>query len=146
MSKPVLTLGCLCRQSGVLKTLPDFHGKIRCLLAKKREADFHYSDESVFVMNLKKVKNIALTISLVAFAIGFSDGGESIFWYMGRPVGAILFAVFMIFTVLEKESLLLDKQRVAANKDIGKSLGGSAPQKSSNKENCAPALTTATSH
>ena len=67
--------------------------------------------ETVCVMNIIKTKKIALTLSLIAFAIGFSDAGESTFWYMGRPVGAILFAVYMIFMVLEKESLLLDKQR-----------------------------------
>ena len=98
-------------------------------------------------MNIKKVKNIALTVSLIAFAIGFSDGGESAFWYMGRPVGAILFAVFMIFTVLEKESLLLDEQRREARKEIEKFLRSeSVPGKKPNKETCAPALTTATSH
>jgi hypothetical protein len=97
-------------------------------------------------MNLKKIKNIALTISLVAFAVGFSDAGESMFWYMGRPMGAILFGVFLIFMVLEKESLLLDDQQLAANKEIEESLGDSVPQKSSNKENGAPVLTTATSH
>ena len=98
-------------------------------------------------MNIKKVKNIALTISLIAFAIGFSDGGESMFWYLGRPVGAILFAVFMIFMVLEKETALLDEQQRAEKKGIEKFLGTATEfPKSSHKENCAPALTTATSH
>lgn len=98
-------------------------------------------------MNIKKVKNIALAISLIAFAIGFSDGGESMFWYMGRPVGAILFAVYMIFMVLEKETALLDEQQCAAKKEIKMYLGtATASPKNSNKENCAPALTTAILH
>jgi hypothetical protein len=105
----------------------------------------HQLNESVFVMNLKNIKNIAFTLSLVAFAIGFSDGGESMFWYMGRPVGAILFGIFMIFMVLEKESLLLDEQRLSEKKELDNSKQ-SASHKRSNKENCAPALTTAASH
>ena len=96
-------------------------------------------------MNIKKVKNIALATSLIAFAIGFSDGGESTFWYMGRPVGAILFAVFMIFTVLEKESLLLDEQRRTENGNTKKFLGNEFP-KNSAKETCAPVLATAILH
>ena len=98
-------------------------------------------------MNIKNVKKIALAISLFAFAIGFSDAGETIFWEMGRPVGAILFAVYMIFMVLEKETVLLDEQQSVAKHEIQKSpRDRSEPQKNSNKENCAPVLTTATSH
>jgi hypothetical protein len=120
--------------------------KIRCLFGKKREAALARVGKIVCV-NLKKVKNIALAISLISFAVGFSDGGESTFWYMGRPVGAILFAVFMIFRVLEKETALLDEQQRDAKREIEKSLGDApVPHKSSNKEPCAPDLTTATSH
>ncbi len=57
-----------------------------------------------------KTKNIFLTLSLAAFAIGFSDAGDSIFWDTARPIGAILFMLFMIFNLLENESALLDEQ------------------------------------
>jgi hypothetical protein len=121
--------------------------KIRCLFGKNRGADFQRSNEIVCVMNLKKIKNIALTISLISFAVGFSGGGESMFWYMGRPVGAILFAVFMIFKVLEKETALLDEQQRAAKREIEKSFSDtSVPHKRPTKEHCAPALTKAISH
>src|SRR5947208_813846 len=68
-----------------------------------------------------KPKNIFLAASLAAFAVGFSDGGESTFWYMGRPVGAVLFVLFMIFMFLEKETMLLDEQNRAAMAQLNKS-------------------------
>lgn len=66
-----------------------------------------------------KTKNIFLTISLLAFAIGFSSVGESIYWDMCLPVGAIFFMLFMIFNLLEKEAALLDQQNrdAAANRN-----------------------------
>lgn len=57
-----------------------------------------------------KLKNIFLATALVAFALGFSDVGESVFWHSGRPIGAIFFGLFMIFNLLEKETALLDEQ------------------------------------
>ncbi len=60
-----------------------------------------------------RIKTILLTVSLVAFAIGFSDGGESTFWYMGRPLGAVFFILFFILTLLEREYDLLDEQNRA---------------------------------
>lgn len=62
-----------------------------------------------------KLKNIFLALSLSAFAVGFNSG-DSIYLGVGLPVGAILFMLFMIFNLLEKESALLDEQRrVAVN-------------------------------
>lgn len=94
-----------------------------------------------------KTKNIFLTISLVSFAIGFFGKEESIVNYMGLPVGAILFMLFMVFTALEKESALLDKQRKESAEIIEKHLRSrdAAASKTSDKENCAPVLTTASS-
>ena len=57
-----------------------------------------------------KIKNIALAISIAGFVIGFSDLRENIFFWLGRPVGAIGFIVFFICALLEKESALLDEQ------------------------------------
>ena len=98
-------------------------------------------------MTVKKVKNIALTIKLVAFGIGFSDAGESIFWFMGRPAGAILFCVFLILTLLEKEMALLDQELRAEQEEMEKSLRSTARlHKNSYKEHGAPVLTTAILH
>ena len=57
-----------------------------------------------------KLKHICLTVSLVAFTTGFSPG-DSIYWGFGLPVGVILFGLFMIFSVLEKEVALLDDEK-----------------------------------
>lgn len=56
---------------------------------------------------------IFLTAAVIAFAIGMSDLAENIFFYMGRPVGAILFIVFMISQFLQKEVALYDKEQDA---------------------------------
>ena len=57
-----------------------------------------------------KLKHICLAISLLAFAVGFS-AGDSIYRGVGLPLGAILFGLFMIFSVLEKEVALLDGEK-----------------------------------
>jgi len=57
-----------------------------------------------------KLKHICLTISLLAFTVGFS-AGDSIYRGVGLPIGAILFGLFMIFSVLEKEVALLDGEQ-----------------------------------
>jgi len=48
---------------------------------------------------------LLLSLSLISFAFGFTD----ILWGVGKPVGAILFGLFLIFKVLEKEAALFDK-------------------------------------
>ena len=56
-----------------------------------------------------KLKYLFLAISLIAFAVGFNSG-DSVYWGIGLPVGAILFCLFMIFSLLEKEVALFDEQ------------------------------------
>jgi len=94
-----------------------------------------------------KWKYIFLTVSLTGFAAGFSGMQPAILSDMGRPVGAILFGLFLIAQVLEKESALLDKQLAAE-----KSQRASTPNKRSGGLSdlqeglTAPVLTTARSH
>lgn len=57
-----------------------------------------------------KVKYIALTVSLLSFALGFSDLQENMFFELMRPVGAIAFIVFFIFAILGREFSILDQQ------------------------------------
>lgn len=57
-----------------------------------------------------KMKYIALTISLVAFAVGFSDAQENMLFWLGRPIGAIAMVAFFIGTLLEKEYAIYDQQ------------------------------------
>ena len=92
-----------------------------------------------------KVKNIALTISILGFAIGFSELQENVLFWMGRPVGAIAFIVYFIFMVLEKEGAVLDRQMRRVEKRNEKAVKTGA-SKRSHKENDVPAFTTATSH
>ena len=92
-----------------------------------------------------KLKNVFLTISLVFFAIGLSQGGESIFWYMGLPTGAVFFGLFMIFMLLEKETALLDEQNRKSVSKIEQSLDNKSSA-TSDQGNCATKLTTAHSH
>ncbi len=50
-----------------------------------------------------KAQHYLFALALVFLAIGFSDAQENAFFYLGRPVGAILLGVAMILTVLSKE-------------------------------------------
>lgn len=56
-----------------------------------------------------KLKNIFLAASVLGFAVGFNSG-DSVYLGAGLPFGAILFGLFMVFSVLEKETALFDKQ------------------------------------
>ena len=58
---------------------------------------------------MKHLPKIFLIVAIVAFAIGSSEPAENIFFYMGRPVGAIFFVLFMIFQFLQKETALYDQ-------------------------------------
>jgi len=49
---------------------------------------------------------LLLILSLIAFAVGFTD----LYWGVGKPIGAILLGLFMIFKVLEKEAALFDQE------------------------------------
>ena len=59
---------------------------------------------------MKHLPKIFLTVAIVAFAIGASELGDNMFFYMGRPVGAIFFVLFMIFQFLQKETALYNQQ------------------------------------
>ena len=67
-------------------------------------------------MPMIRSKFVFLTLSLVALAIGFCNVGQNVFVYLGLPVGAILFGLFMIFQVLEKESTLFEEQQYSAQR------------------------------
>jgi hypothetical protein len=86
-----------------------------------------------------KVKNIALVLSLAAFAIGFSDAQENMWFYSGRPIGAILFMIFMVFTALDKVTAEYDQEHQTLS-------SSSTAEQVKTKENRAPALTMASSH
>ena len=95
-------------------------------------------------MNVKQAKYLALTISILGFVIGFSDLQENIYFWLGRPVGAICFGIFFIFTVLEKEFALFDEEqaKVPDLADANRSKNTAC----SRKESSTSALTTANSH
>jgi hypothetical protein len=54
-----------------------------------------------------------LALALMEFAIGFSDFRPTTFFYLGRPMGAILLGLFLVVQLLERESALLDEQNRA---------------------------------
>jgi hypothetical protein len=84
-----------------------------------------------------KIKNIALATSIFAFVIGFSDLQNNMFFWLGKPIGAIFFIAYYIFMLLDKEYAILDAQTSA---ELKRSPGNSQ------METCAPALTTAATH
>ena len=87
-------------------------------------------------------KNIFLAAALIEFAVGFSDARPAIFFYLGRPLGGILFGLFLIAMVFEKESELFDQQTRAQRARVEES-----PPKQFSREVAAhPALANAHSH
>ncbi len=62
---------------------------------------------------MTKSKYIFLIAAIMALAVGFSNvpGNETI--YLGVPVGTVLFGLFLITQVLEKEWALYDEQNRA---------------------------------
>lgn len=57
-----------------------------------------------------KPSQIFLITSILTFGVGLMDPGESVFWFMMRPIGAVLFLLYFIFQLLDKEAALLDEQ------------------------------------
>ena len=62
---------------------------------------------------MMKAKYILLTCSLIELAIGLSNARQNTFFYLGLPVGALLFGLFLIAQIMEKASALYDEQKRA---------------------------------
>lgn len=62
---------------------------------------------------MRNWKYIFLTLALAEFAIGFSESRPATFYFLGRPLGATLFGLFLIAQILEKESILSGKRNRA---------------------------------
>jgi hypothetical protein len=94
-----------------------------------------------------KWKYVFLSLSAIAFTVGFSGAGPNIYVYLGLPVGAIMFCLFLIFQFLQEESALYDEQNRAANLARLASASAAFPvQSSRRKETRGPIFTTAHSH
>ena len=81
-----------------------------------------------------KLKYILLALSLMEFAIGFSNLRPTTFFYLGLPLGAILLGLYLVAQLLEKESALLDEQSRAAALSLNEPIRASAPSKNSRNE------------
>jgi hypothetical protein len=75
--------------------------------------DDEQENNQLEIGRMMKPKYILLTFSLIELAIGLSNARQNTFFYLGLPVGAILFGLFLIAQVMEKESALYDEQRRA---------------------------------
>jgi len=62
---------------------------------------------------MKKLPKIFLFLAIVSFAFGASELGDNWLFYVGRPVGAIFFVLFMIFQFLKNETALYDEEQQA---------------------------------
>jgi len=75
----------------------------------------NYIYEDRIDMTLKTT--LLLTLSIAGFALG----ATGLFWGIGFPVGAILFGLFMISKMLEKETALFNaeqQQHIEASKSV----------------------------
>jgi hypothetical protein len=88
-----------------------------------------------------RAKHIFLVLTAISAVLGFT-AGNSMYLDLGRPLAGIFFGLFLITTVLEKESDLLDEQLAAAQP-----AKPARPTKQSDREVAAnPALTIAHNH
>jgi hypothetical protein len=59
---------------------------------------------------MSKWKYLLLGAALMEFAIGFSNARPNAFFYPGLPLWAMLFILFLLCRIFEKESALYDEQ------------------------------------
>jgi len=90
-----------------------------------------------------KPKYMFLTLSLIELTVGFSNAGQNAFFYLSLPVGAILFGLFLVAQVLEKESALYNEQKCAAEALGGTQKAQARPVSTQPKVAHDPVLTTA---
>jgi hypothetical protein len=95
---------------------------------------------------MMKLKYILLTLSLIELTVGFSNARQNTFFYLGLPVGAALFGLFLIAQLLEKESALYDEQRRAARREQKPCEDQKQPLSSRQAVAPDPALSMAHSH
>jgi hypothetical protein len=84
-----------------------------------------------------KIKYIALAMVVLGFGISLNTGLDARFIYLARPVAAVAFIVFMICTLLEKESAILDEQE-RDKLSVNKSFPVFAPRTASPRGNTRP--------
>jgi hypothetical protein len=88
------------------------------LLPKKGESKIlsrskliHVSEQSsTSTKNRLMLRKLLLSGSLTALAIGASGFGTASQWGVALPLGAVLFILFFIVTLLEKETVLYDAE------------------------------------
>jgi hypothetical protein len=83
---------------------------------------------------MPRMKYIFLTLALIELAIGLHNPRPTTFFYLGLPLGSVLFGLFMITQVLEKESVLLDEQNRAAAQARPEPTRMAAPSRRSRNE------------
>ena len=59
---------------------------------------------------MKHLPKIFLVLAVITFVIGATDLAENSFFYLGRPVGAIFFGLFLIFQFFQKEVEIYDAE------------------------------------
>jgi hypothetical protein len=111
--------------------------KIRKQSAKRGRAGAASGSDSVTVM---KLKHILLALSVLGVVVGSVT--DSIYLDVALPIGSILFGLFMVVTIMEKESALYDQQLGHTPKRSHTSTG----HKFSREQTKNPVLTHAHSH
>ena len=62
---------------------------------------------------MKHLPKIFLALAVIEFVIGSTELAENNFFYLGRPLGAIFFILFMIFRFTNKEVQLYNQDQEA---------------------------------
>jgi hypothetical protein len=83
---------------------------------------------------MKHLPKIFLALAIIEFIIGSTELAENNFFYLGRPLGAIFFILFMIFRFTNKEVESYDQDqeaRLTAIKAQAKSTKSPGPSQGS---------------
>ena len=62
---------------------------------------------------MRHLPKIFLAAAVIFFVIGVLDLAENAFFYLGKPLGAIFFILFMMFQFMQKEVARYDKEQEA---------------------------------
>jgi hypothetical protein len=81
-----------------------------------------------------RLKYVFLTLALIELAIAFSGAHPGTFFYLGLPLGVILFGLFLITQIFERESALLEEQNRAAALAQNEPIRTAMPSKYSRNE------------
>ena len=67
---------------------------------------------------MTKTSKISLAVSIIAFALGFTDAGSNFGWGILKPISAVAFMVFFLTNLMAKEVAIYDAEERVKRKEL----------------------------